>query len=240
MTHKAQSEKMPFPPWWLAAVVAAPMMLMPPLPAQAQSAEIPNGCQPVVTVHRANCSAATVMDCQNRFETHSYHEVNIEDISVFTRDWAMIGYTRLGNPKQTLRLEAAENSPPGFSFTQLPHQPLQHHVRPFRFSTNTIEERPFNAIETYALGDTEITISGVPFLRGRLKRAYEPPDPNFPRLEMDVELYLSLESGLLLEGSFVSRDDGAEVHNVDRTPIALTIEGQRGFLATQSAFPCNG
>ncbi len=217
-----------------AGVICA---LMVSGPALAQSSiEVPEGCTPEVTVHKAGCAASTIMMCGDERRAQTYTRGSLEHEHIYDTDWSLLGYNF--ETSDTVNMRHQENTGASMSFAELVETGASPSEGAFMVKTGRITREFFLSGENRLTGDS-ITLDGETFLVGESYRIFE-PKPGAGGLEFNIDFLISPERNLFIEGSITRNAYGAGEEQMDHTPLALALPGAPGFLADRSMVSCDG
>lgn len=203
-----------------------------PVWAQAQ---IPEGCEPLATVHKNGCAVSTLFQCADGFTVHGYHEGRLDQVHYYDSGWGLRGFLYQGNN------ETRFDTVPGgetMKLSDLVADGEDVELGTMLFSTRVVKGREFTLEGTYTLTDEVVTLDGVDFKSGSFLRMFERPGVEGSRGEFEFDILVSEERNLFIEGSSTRFSEQGEPVHFDNTPRAIRFQGQEGFLASQSQFGC--
>lgn len=201
---------------------------------QAQTAPVPEGCTPLVTVLKNSCVATTVFDCGDTRLAHTYETGVLTAINVYTPEWE---FSEFRYPEEdSVRMVYVEGSGSSLALDQLWDSGETPSSGQFLVSTRVIRDRNYTMSGRNELTG-EATLNGVPFRTGKIYRLFE-ITPGNGGLEFETEIYVSRDKDLFLEGAWRRSISGNNLEVFDHTPYALAMPDDAGFLADRSEQGC--
>lgn len=199
-------------------------------------APVPAGCKPVATVHKNSCTVSTIFDCGSTRQVISYVNGKPDQTHFYDRNWGLTGFLYQANDETRFDLEQGSGEVMKLSDLVSDGIDAEHGV--LLFSTRVVKNRPFQLDGAFELTDDTVDLSGHTFRTGRLNRMFERENVAGSRLDFELDIYVSEQLDLFLEGSIISRAEGVDARTTDHTPRAISFEGDPGFLAVRSDFGC--
>lgn len=206
-------------------------------PLAAEQAVVPEGCTPVVTVHKNSCATSVILQCEGGFEVHGYRSGRRDQGHAYTADWGLASFDYQGD--SGTRFLRAPGQGEWMNLSNLIADGEDTEDGIMLFTTRVVNDREFSIVGSYTLDGEEAYLSGKPFRTGTLKRQFERPGIESSRLNVEFDILVSEELNLFIEGSYTTTPFEGDPIPADYTPRAVVFEGEEGFLATQSQFGCS-
>ncbi|WP_371224894.1 hypothetical protein [Roseovarius sp. 2305UL8-3] len=201
----------------------------------ANEIPVPEGCTPVVTVMKNSCFATTLFDCGASKEAHSYTDGKLQIIHDYNADWELKEFRLIS--MNDARMTAVPGTGANMKIKELLEIGSVEENGDFLFNTGVIEDRKYNLDGRVELSDNIVTLSDVPFRKGRIYRTFE-LEPGAGGLDFEMDLYVSSDPDLVIEASWQRSIKGNNVEAFDLTPQSLIWPGEAGFLTDRSEFGC--
>lgn len=204
--------------------------------AHAQTVPTPENCTPVATVLKNSCVATTIFDCGDTKRSQSYVNGVFEHEHTYSSDWV---WRKYGNGRNDLLgLEHVDGSGDAMSLAALVDQASSPAAGSYVMKTGRIDRTFHLRGENLMTGET-ISLGGVDFQVGKLHRIFE-PKPGAGGLEFKIDILVSQDRDLVIEGAWTRNAFGAGEEVLDSQPQAIAWPGEEGFLADRSTFGCEG
>lgn len=221
----------------LTASLAALWALCAPVPARAQSATPPEGCETFLTVHTRSCSVSLYWRCEGAPEGMTWEASHGPDgpVSVHTYDrefqWLDAFYFETGTEERLY-----EAGPDPISMTEL----LESGVDTYDFTT---VERTGDEVATMrttgrdeATGETEV-IDGV-LLHVYQVQSQTSDEEGNTLFAAEGRQYVMQNERLFMLGR-ESYTDGTDSWQEDNSPMEFIFPGEKGFGETMPRYGCN-
>lgn len=202
-------------------------------PVLAQVAATPDGCTPLMTVHKTQCTVATIFQCAEGYQTDGYVDGKLNDTHYYTDDWALTAYELRSDQA---RIDMLPNAKSVMSLKALIADGVVTEDRQISFNTRVIRDRIYDwKAETRLTGETA-ELGGKTFQRALSgRKGYLKGNE---ALAFEYDLLVSAELGVIIEGSYRRATFGTPADPVEQTPISLAFAGEPGFLTTRSDHGC--
>lgn len=220
---------------WIAVLL---LSVFGSVAAAQELAEVPQGCTPQVTVHKNGCRTSVLLMCGAGRQVLTYADGKPDIVHFYDGDWGLAGFLYQANAQT--RFDRQPGVGEMLDLTDLVADGRDTEDGVLLFSTRVVKNREFLIDGSYTLTDEEVDLSGHMFRKGTLHREMQREGIDSSWLGFDIDIYVSEELGLFIEGDLVNHARGRESFTVDHTPRAIRFEGEPGFLATRSDFGCDG
>ena len=206
-----------------------------PLAAETNRVETPDGCTPVATVMKTVCQATTVFRCANSIESHTYQNGEHAVIHEYQPNWDMVGFRFAGFAGASMT--AIAGSRDDTNLNELIKTGQTEENGKFVMNTRMIKDRPYVLSGQVSLSEDVAEFGGAAFRTGSIKRLFE-REPGAGGMAFEVDIYVSEDPDLFIEGSWTRSVFGSETEMFDQTPYAIAWPGEDGFLATMPDQGC--
>lgn len=200
--------------------------------------EVPQGCTPLATVHKNECRTTTLLMCGKDRQVLTFANGRPDIVHFYDGDWALAGFLYQANANTRFDRKPGVGDMLNLERLIADGQDTEDGV--LLFSTRVVKNREFMIQGSYTLSNEVVELSGHMFRKGALRREMQREGIDSSWLGFDIDIYVSEELGLFIEGDLVNHARGRESFSVDHTPRAIRFEGEPGFLATRSEFGCEG
>lgn len=217
----------------LSAVLTLALCVTPAL--SQQQVPLIEGCEAVATVLKDGCTATTVQRCENAMIDDTYVNGTRIDRHIFDDQWSIIGYAGQQD-SFVIRIDPAKSDKASLDELEKTGEIFTKKVG--KWETGVIKDRDLIVEETYTLSDEVVTISGIPFRKGRIKRLSIINERNRDLDSLwEFDLYLSEDRSIFFEGGGGALRNGRDLSK-GRNPVAIALPGQPGFRADRSEVGC--
>ncbi|MGC3940477.1 hypothetical protein ACOTTU_21970 [Roseobacter sp. EG26] len=199
-------------------------------------AEVPEGCQPVATVHKNGCATTTISQCSDAtWQAVSYRRGKPLGTLSYDRDWGFFKWQTHESNKLTLELVPGTGT--AMSRAALLETGRHDASGEFRLTTNIIEGQPYILTgNTEKTGATEV-ISGETYTFYKARRLFE-REVGKGGLSFEVDVLIAEDRDLMIEGRWSRSVMGGNEEVFEFAPRAIARPGDSGFLATLSEYGC--
>ncbi|MEX0351086.1 MAG: hypothetical protein AB3N15_16805 [Paracoccaceae bacterium] len=206
-------------------------------PAAAQM-QVPQGCTALATVHKNSCAVSTIMDCGQTLLVRGFRDGHADSASVYDGNWGMLEFLYRANAETRFTLKPGSGEK--LDLDKLISDGVATENGIFLFNTRVVKNREFNFEGQYTLGDEEVVLDGHSFRKGTVLREMERDGIEGSKIGFGLDLLVSDDLNLMIEGNITRHFEGQDSLTVDQTPRAIRFPDQPGFLATKSEFGCDG
>jgi hypothetical protein len=210
------------------------------LAAAPAFAEVPKGCEPVLTVQKHSCALMNFYKCDGTGETGAYSEEYTKDgrgASVYTTgDFEFIKDVETESGGGIYGVPGKGDM---FSLSALLAQGEDRVDRFITMRGGFIPQKELRFVGVYSLtGDTK-TIDRTVLKTGRVV-ADIVVGPLFGAFHVGTEIFVSERDGLYIEGARTIRaGDGGPVETTNETPVHLIRPGEEGFMSRVPLYDCD-
>lgn len=202
------------------------------VPAWSEVADTPEGCSAIATAHRNSCIATTVFACESGFQSQTYNRGSLQGQHYYSDNWQVQGYEADG-----LSLARIDNTPQLLPLSQLFTKGWYPEEGQFALNTSIIKNRIYTLEGETTLGVETATFSDTVFRLGHTKMTFA-PKPGGAGLDFDIEIFVSADPDLRLEGNWTRSAFGSDPELLDQQVRAVYFDGDAGFMQTMSEYGC--
>lgn len=233
VTHQPKDETM------IARVTAALILSVLGGVAGAQeTAPVPEGCTALATVHKNACITTHLMMCGQDRQVVTFVDGRPDIVHYYDGTWGFAGFLYQANANT--RFDRKPGAGEVLNLDQLIADGEDVEDTILLLNTRVVKDREFMFQGTYTLSDEVVELSGHQFRKGAVHREMQREGIESSWLGFDIDIYVSSELGMFVEGDLTNHAPGRESFTEDHTPRAIRFEGEPGFLATRSEFGCEG
>ncbi len=207
-----------------------------PLPARAGTAAIPENCSAIATALKTSCHATTIFDCGASREAHTYRADEHMVVHVYSPAWELTEFRYAGF--EGLRMTAIPGTGVNTRLDQLLQAGSAEETGQFVLNTGMIKDRGYTLSGHIEMTGENPDLGGTVFRKARMHRTFE-VKPGAGGMYFRIDLYVSTDPDLFVEGNWARSVFGSEMEEFDQTPYAIAWPGDDGFLATRSERGCD-
>lgn len=200
----------------------------------SQTAGIPLGCQPMLTVEAESCFATSYFDCGDDIRIISYGMGAKRQVLSYTRDQAFLSSVDHPDDRETYIGSTGDTEV--FSMSALLEAGLVRTDRTLSFA-NHDDPRIVRVKGLFKLTGQSITVGDVQLMTGRAQYGIETVEGvEIGRLA--TTFYVPGNHNIMIEGGSYAEWTGKQGVRENHTPRAIHFAGDPLFLTSTSRFGC--
>lgn len=221
----------------MSSLIAVPFLALIAAPGdlRAETVAVPEGCTAVATVLKSLCQATTIFECGASREAHTFRDGEPTVVHVYTPDWKMTEFRFAGFSGASMT--AVPGTVANTRLEELLDTGTSEEAGDFVMNTRMIKDRPYTMSGRIEMAEDEPELGGAVFKKARMFRLFE-LKPGAGGMEFEIDLYISGDPDVFIEGSWTRSVSGSEKEMFDQTPYDVVWPGEENFMAVRSEQGC--